>query len=201
VNQADSRTAIAAVVAAELRGVRGEDQAKWFQEQLQIGVGQRGRKDALKRRKARSPWDQARGRKVEGSVTDEGPSPEDWLWDSVDVDPFRLDIQQALILVPGVAEPEPVLSHLRTTIGVLRVYETYAGIGGALIVAHLLYSGSQRRGQLDARLRELQTPFEWLDLRSLTPSRPFEGPAAATWEALARQLAEVEGLGSAAVEA
>lgn len=195
-NQAESKTAVASTVAAELRGIRGADQADWFQGQLEVGVGERGRKDALKQRKAKSPWDAKRGRKPsEGEDREDLGSADGWLWDTVEVDPFKLDLQQAMVLLPGVQDPESVLSHLRSTIGVVKVYESYGGVGGSLIVAHLVYMGAQRRGQLDARLRELQMPFEWLELRSVSPSRPFEGrPAAATWEALAQQFAELEGL-------
>jgi hypothetical protein len=196
-NQAESKTAIAATMAAELRGIRGADQAEWFQEQLRIEVGERGRKDSLKRRKARSPWDEKRGRKPAAEEAAEpAPASRDaWLWDTVEIDPFKLDLQQAIVLFPEVKDPEAVLSNLRSTIGVLRIYETYGGIGGALIVVHVVYMGAQRRGQLDARLRELQAPFEWLEVRSVAPTRAFEGrPAAATWEALAQQFSELEDL-------
>jgi|SRR5215203_144633 len=195
-NQAESKTAIAATMAAELRGIRGADQAEWFQEQLSVAVGDRGRKDSLKRRKARSPWDEKRGRKPAAENEEPAPAPrEAWLWDSVEIDPFKLDLQQAIVLFPEVKDPEAVLSNLRSTIGVVRIYETYGGIGGALIVVHVVYMGAQRRGQLDARLREMQTPFEWLELRSVAPARPFDQrPAAATWEALAQQFSELEGL-------
>src|SRR4051794_15437736 len=131
-NQAQSKTAVASTVAAELRGIRGADQADWFQDQLRVGVGERGRKDALKQRKAKSPWDEKRGRKASEEEEEEtsGPAADHWLWDTVEVDPFKLDLQQAMVLIPGVQDPESVLSHLRSTIGVVRLFESYGGVGG-----------------------------------------------------------------------
>ncbi len=191
-SQETSKTAVIAAIAAELRGVRIDDQPSWFKTQLGVAIGDKGRKSALRLRKQLSPLDAKKGRKS-SDTPKEGVS-DGWIWDTVGADLQGLDLERALVVFEPMKEPHALVDHLRRTTGVTEVLETYDDGQGSRVVARVVYWGAQSRARIDARLREAGTAFEWWGIRREVPNRPFEiAPAAKTWADLARQMADVEG--------
>lgn len=191
-SQETSKTAVIATIAAELRGVRIDDQPSWFETELGVAIGEKGRKSALRLRKQLSPLDARKGRK--SSDAPEAPVSDGWIWDTVGADLHSLDLERALVVFEPLKEPHALVDHLRMTTGVTEVLETYDDGQGSRVVAHVIYWGAQSRARIDARLREAGAAFEWWGIRREVPNRPFEiAPAAKTWADLARQMAEVEG--------
>jgi hypothetical protein len=192
VSQETSKTAVIATIAAELRGVRIDDQPSWFKTELGIAIGEKGRKGALRLRKQLSPLDAKKGRKSSDTPTE--PVSDGWIWDTVGADLHGLDLERALVVFEPRKESRALVEHLRKTTGVTEVLEAYDDGPGSRVVARVIYWGAQSRARIDARLREAGVDFQWWDIRREVPNRPFEiVPAAKTWADLARQMAEVEG--------
>ncbi len=191
-SQERSKTAVIATIAAEMRGVPGAEQPRWFETELGVAIGGKGRKGALHRRKALSPLDSKKGRK--GSDPPSTHAPDGWIWDAVGVNVRKLDLEQVLAVFAPLAETDQLVGHLQTTLGVVEIIETYGDGLTKRVIARVIYSGPQRRAEINDRLRAAEVGFEWWSVRRVLPDRPFEEfPAGATWAALARQIAEVEG--------
>ncbi len=167
------------------------EQPSWFRAELGVNIGEKGRKRALLRRKQLSPLDTRKGRKS----TNVSPLPPDgWIWDTVAVDLHELDLERALVVFERSRDSDALVGHLRQTLGVVEVVEMYGNGRDRRVVARVIYTGARRRSEIDEKLREAGVGFEWWSIRREAPNRPFESsPAAETWAALARQLAEIEG--------
>jgi hypothetical protein len=191
-SQATSKTAIIATIAAELRGVPADAQPSWFRSELDVEIGEKGRKTALRQRKQLSVLDEKKGRK---SNDDSTPYKSDeWIWDTVGVDLHKLDLERAFVVFEPLKRTEALVQHLRETIGVTEILETYGSEAGRRVLARVIFWGAQRRAQIDDQLREAGVHFAWWDIRRESPSQPFEeAPAAKTWAALAHQIAVLEG--------
>jgi hypothetical protein len=191
-NQATSKTAVIATIAADLRGVPGDQQSGWFRRQLGIDIGERGRKGALRLRKELSPFDEKKGRKSDDVATER--QSDEWIWDAVGINLQKLDLERALVVFEPLATTESLVDHLRGTVGVTEIAETYGEGIERRVVARVIYWGAQRRLAIDNRLREAGVAFEWWAVRRELPSGPYEElPAAKTWAALAHQVARMEG--------
>jgi hypothetical protein len=191
-SQATSKTAIIATIAAELRGVPADAQPSWFRSELDVEIGEKGRKIALRQRKQLSRLDEKKGRKSDdASTTHES---DEWIWDTIGVDLHKLDLERAFVVFEPLKETEALVRHLRATIGVAEILETYGDGTDRRVLARVVFWGAQRRAQIDDQMRRAGVRFEWWDIRRESPSQPFEeAPAAKTWAALARQIGVLEG--------
>ena len=191
-SQETSKTAVVATIAAELRGVPGDDQPAWFRTELGVDIGAKGRKNALRRRKQLSPFDNKKGPKSTGTKI--AVEPDGWIWDTVGVDLHSLDLERALVVFEPTTQADRLIERLRQTIGVVEILESYGNASQRRVIARVIYAGAQRRAQLDDNLSGSGISFDWWSIRREVPTRPFESaPAAATWAALARQIAQAEG--------
>ena len=92
----------------------GVEQPHWFDAELRLTIGDKGRKGALHRRKALSPLDNKKGRK--GSDPPSGHAPDGWIWDAVGVDVRKLDLEQVLAVFAPLAETDRLVEHLQMTL-------------------------------------------------------------------------------------
>lgn len=177
VSQAQSRTAVVGFVAAGRAGVdiRREKVVEWF-ERNGIRVREAGLRDALKLRLRRYG---------DPPSTAADPSEHDWIRESVEVDPTKLDLDLAIVIFPAMSRSEQLLAALRGTGRVVRLYSGYEKD----LVAVIVYDGARERRRLQTRLEEHAPELHWIVVRDVD-----DAIASESWLSLARKIAAEEGL-------
>ena len=174
VAQARSRAAIVGYLAARAADAAAGEVAGWLAARG-IAIRERGLKDALGLRRAPGP----------PTSENEPPDEVGWIRDAVEFDATKLDLDLAVVIFPGRERPEPLRELLRTTPGVLRVYEGW----DRDLVAIIVYDGAQERRRLQTLLDEHEPRLQWIVVREVD-----DAPASRTWEELAVRIARAEGL-------
>jgi hypothetical protein len=163
---ARSRTAVLAEVAARAALSSDTKNRKTFLEQHALSVSDRDVSRALQLRR-RQP---------------DAPAPEDarekaWIWGSYEVDVAKVGLDLTLTWFPRPSGPGPraqqasLLTALRITPGVLRLYECFDDT----ILAISVSEGPVARRELQKHFRELRPDALWAEVRHVERDQPARG--------------------------
>ncbi|MDX6603048.1 MAG: hypothetical protein QOF13_2250 [Solirubrobacterales bacterium] len=167
-----SRTAILGWLAARAAGVLGQEAIASWLEKEGLAIGLRGLRDAL-------------GARMAAATPTADPADMGWVWESVDFDAIKLDLDLALVVFPSPDHIGNLVRDLKSTERVIRIYRSYEND----VVGVLTYSGARERQRLQIFLEERQPDLQWLVIREVDDSS-----AAPAWLALAKKTARQEGL-------